>query len=289
MKHVAVIGSATIDHIHHNGCKTIKAGGVVIYSGITYKKFGLRTTIITNISSLHDSLVRIFLRHDLELLRGDTQDTTQFINHVEGENRWQEMPCSASPINAKQVYGALKEIDLIHLGPLHPGDFEENVLEMLMDSTSLVSLDAQGYVRRISNDGRVHFGISKLLYKALAVSSIVKVGRSELEVILKELNMTIHEFVSSHNIDELVVTSGSEGGRVITAEGEDISYQAHMVNHVLDTTGAGDVFFASYLVSRLKMNQSIANSCEHSAKVAAHHVEGMFISPDSLRIHIDDV
>ncbi len=286
MKHVAVIGSATIDHIHSKGCKTIKAGGVVTYSGITYKKFGLRTTIITNISSHHNSLVRIFLRHNLELLRGDTQDTTQFINHIEGENRWQEMPSSASSINAEQVYGALQQTDLIHLGPLHPRDFEENVLEILMDSTSLVSLDAQGYVRRISN-GRVHFGISKLLYKALAVSSIVKVDHSELEVILKELKMTIHEFVSSHNIDELVVTSGSEGGRVITAEGEDISYQAHMVNHVLDTTGAGDVFFASYLVSRLKMNQSIANSCEHSAEVAAHHVEGMFISPDSLRI--DDV
>ena len=45
----------------------------------------------------------------------------------------------------------------------------------------------------------------------------------------------------------------------------------------MDPTGAGDVFFAAYLASRIYARQSIEEACERAASLAALQVEGRYI------------
>ena len=51
-------------------------------------------------------------------------------------------------------------------------------------------------------------------------------------------------------LNEIVETLADAGGRIHTLENT-IAFSAHPKKQIIDTTGAGDVFFAAYLFSRI--------------------------------------
>ena len=83
-------------------------------------------------------------------------------------------------------------------------------------------------------------------------------------------------------IEESVVTLGENGGFVQTQHGEIIEYTADTVNSPIDPTGAGDVFFAAYIVSRFSNQIQIPDACRYAARIAAHQIEGKYITADQL-------
>ena len=283
MNHVLVIGSATIDRVEQPGISAVKMGGVVTYAGITFRKHGLHTTVVSNIATQDVGLFRILRQQDILLFNGVTKTTTMFVNHVDGDGRWQEMPVRATPINAGQLQYAIRGVDHIHLGPLHPLDLERGLLRLAPKKGIWVTLDVQGYVRRVEK-GKVHPGISEDLHEALLACTVINAERTELQVILDAYQMRIDELMNAYKLSEIVVTNGGEGGRVVLMSGEVVSYKAQRVNHVVDTTGAGDVFFAAYLVSRLHQRHSVRVACKHAALVAARQVQGRYIPEDCLRV-----
>ncbi len=65
MRHVLVVGSATIDVIEQSGAAALKMGGVVTYGGITFRKHGLATTALCNIAPQDMVLCEILGRQAL--------------------------------------------------------------------------------------------------------------------------------------------------------------------------------------------------------------------------------
>ena len=283
MNHVLVIGSATIDRVEQHGISAVKMGGVVTYAGITFRKHGLHTVVVSNIATQDAALFRILRQQDIQLFNGVTKTTTMFVNHVDGDERWQEMPVRAAPITAGQLQYAIRGCDHIHLGPLHPLDIERGLLRLAPKKGIWVTLDVQGYVRRIVK-GKVRPGISKDLHEALLACKVIKAERTELQAILDAYQLRIDELMNAYKLNEIVVTAGHEGGRIVLMSGKAVSYKARRVNHVVDTTGAGDVFFAAYLVSRLHQRHSVDVACKHAALIAARQVQGRYIPEDYLRV-----
>ncbi len=283
MSHVLVIGSATVDEVKQTGNDVVKMGGTVTYTGITFQKHGLRTSVVSNIAAEDRGLFRILREQRIQLFNGVTDRTTVFVNYVNGDQRRQEMPVRASPITAEQARHAVESADYIHLGPLHPSDIQADLLTLVAEKKVWVTLDVQGLVRRIDN-GQVHIGVSERLHLALLCSSLIKADRTELEAILDARQMGIEELMKAYELDEVVVTAGREGGRVTAASGEVVGYKAARVSQVVDTTGAGDVFFGAYLCSRLHERRSIRDSCEHAALVAAQQVQGRYITQETLQV-----
>jgi len=283
MNRVLIIGSATIDRVEQHGISAVKMGGVVTYAGITFRKHGLHTTALSNIAAQDVALFRILRQQDIQLFNGVTKTTTRFVNCVDGDGRWQEMPVRAAPINAGQLQYAIRGVDHIHLGPLHPLDVEREILRLAPRKGIWVTLEVQGYVRRVEK-GKVRPGISEDLHEALLACTVFSAERTELQVILDAYQMRVDELMNAYKLSEIVVTNGSEGGCVVLMSGEVVSYKARRVNHVVDTTGAGDVFFAAYLVSRLHQRRSVRIACKHAALVAARHVQGRYIPEDYLRV-----
>ncbi len=285
MRHILVVGSATIDMIEHAGTTTLKMGGVVTYGGITFRKHGLPTTVLCNIAP-HDARLREVLgRHGIVIESGSTSVTTMFVNRVDGDRRWQEMPAQASPLTADQWRRLAPRIDHLHLGPLHPQDIDTAFLTAIAVTPMCVTLDVRGYTRRIAN-GHVTAGACADLPAALSISQVIKADREELEAVTDYLRMTPRELMRVYPLREIVVTAGYRGGSVLLPSGDAIDYAAPRVARVADPTGAGDVFFASYLAWRLHQGQSIEASCRHAALIAARHVEGKYIPQECLRLGV---
>jgi sugar/nucleoside kinase (ribokinase family) len=283
MNRVLVIGSATTDRVEQLGISTVKMGGVVTYAGITFRKHGLHTAAVSNIATQDVALFRILCQQDIQLFNGATKTTTMFVNHVDGDERWQEMPIRATPITASQLQRTIRGVDHIHLGPLHPFDIERGLLRLAPRKGVWVTLDIQGYVRRVEK-GKVRPGISEDLHEALLACTVIKADRTELQAILDAYQMRIDELMNAYKLSEIVVTAGREGGRVVLASGEEVNYKARRANHLVDTTGAGDVFFAAYLVSRLHQRCGVRVACKHAALIAARQVQGRYIPEDCLRV-----
>ena len=74
---------------------------------------------------------------------------------MDGDARRQELLACAAPIAAAQLGPVLAGVEHVYLGPLHPRDLAEDVLAAI---DGVVSLDIQGYVRRIEGT-QVHQGV----------------------------------------------------------------------------------------------------------------------------------
>ncbi len=283
MRHILVVGSATIDVIEHSGATTLKMGGVVTYGGITFRQHGLPTTVLCNIAPQDARLREVLGRHGIMVESGITPVTTRFVNRVDGDRRRQEMPVQANPLMADQWRRLAPRINHLHLGPLHPQDIDTALLTAIAAAPMCVTLDVQGYTRRIAN-GHVTAGACADLPAALSISQVIKADREELEAVTDYLRMTPHELMRVYPLREIVVTAGYQGGSILLPSGDAIDYAAPRVAHVADPTGAGDVFFASYLAWRLHQGQSIDASCRHAALIAAQHVQGQYIPGGSLRL-----
>lgn len=284
---VAVIGSVTIDRIVRGGESFCQIGGVSTYAGITFQRLGIRTFIVSNVADRNGSIFKALREEGIHILRGHSENTTRFINHIDGDDRWQEMPAAADPVTKEQVKRVLIRATHLHVGALHPTDLDPGVLQSIRKADRLlVSLDVQGYVRSVKNN-RVEEQVSENLTDALLCTSIVKADEKELAAILDSFRMTLPELLRAYRIDEIVVTAGPRGGFIRTSTGEEFHYDARPVDsrdHAV--VGAGDVFFAAYLTDRLYEGKTIPVSSRRAANLVARQVEGRFITRRTLRLEI---
>jgi sugar/nucleoside kinase (ribokinase family) len=275
---VAVVGSVTIDRIIEDGKTSERMGGVVTYGGLTFQRLGVETAVVTNIAEAHRGLLDILAAKGLAVHAGTSRLTTHFVNRTQGDWREQLMPGAAAPIRAGQVKPLLSEVRHVHAGPLHPDDIEPQAMTLMAESKKLVSLDVQGYLRRTEND-RIVPAVSAGLEVALRSAHMIKADEEELTLMLDHFRLSLPGFLQRFRIDEAVITRGSRGASVWTRAGEGYHFGAETVRRPVSTVGAGDVFFAAYLVAHVYRRLDVDMAAMFAAGVAAKQVSGKHIAP----------
>jgi sugar/nucleoside kinase (ribokinase family) len=278
---VVVLGSTTIDRIVQADRVSCRVGGVTTYAGLTYRKHGVPTTVVTNVACEDEPILQKLSEEGIIIHRGFTEKTTHFTNVIHGDDRRQEAPFVAAPITCDQIHDILNNAELLHLGPLHPEDIAPEALRWLKASPVFICLDVQGYVREIRNL-KVYPVVSEYLRDALEVATVLKASQPELYLILDDYELTLPDFMESYGVEELLVTRGSQGGFVRMMGGHVTEYAAETIEAPIDAIGAGDVFFATYLVQRFFRGKDPANATCRAALEAARQVEGKYISPGHL-------
>jgi sugar/nucleoside kinase (ribokinase family) len=282
-KGIAVVGSTTIDEIVENGRSICKLGGVTTYAGLTYSRHGIHTLAVSNLAEQDLYLLEKLKSENVAVRRGNSSHTTHFINCIKGDDRSQKMLLRADTIQAAQIHAILDQVDSLHLGPLHPLDIEWEAVDLSNRPESMIVLDIQGLTRKADNQN-ISTSVSDHLQRALNVSHIVKANGPEYHAVLDFYRMDPSELMRRFDLQEIVVTLGAKGGFVQKRDGTAIHYQASEVGSVADPTGAGDVFFAAYLVSRWADGKDIYAACRYAAGIASRQVAGRYIAADTLRL-----
>ena len=57
----------------------------------------------------------------------------------------------------------------------------------------------------------------------------------------------------NNDMDEIVITNGSDGSRIIV-ESDEIKIEAVEVDNIMDATGCGDTYMAAYILKRLLLD-----------------------------------
>ena len=273
-----VVGSVTIDRIIENRKTSERMGGVVTYGGLTFQRLGVETAVVTNIAEAHRGLLDVLAAEGLAVHAGASRLTTHFVNRAQGDLREQLMPEAAAPITAAQVKPLLSEVRHIHAGPLHPDDIEPQAMALMAESKKLVSLDVQGYLRK-AEEGRIAPNLSAGLEGALRTAHIIKADEEELTLMLDHFRLSLPGFLQRFRIAEAVITRGSRGASVWTRAGEGYHFGAETVRRPVSTVGAGDVFFAAYLVAHVYRKLDIDMAAMFAVGIAAKQVSGKHLAP----------
>ena len=282
-KGIAVIGSTTIDkNIYRNGSR-FKIGGVTLYSGATYSRHGVNTIAITNIAARDSRLMERLENQRISVYSGRTTQSTHFINDIRTKNRRQKNPHRAASISRGQIWDHVNDVNVLHLGPLHPDDIDVRAIQSLKDLDLEVILDIQGLVREVRN-GNVYPAASPQLSDALSVSQIVKANKFEYATMLAFFQSDLATLMREFDIREFIVTAGASGGFVQETTTAAIPYDAATIKFEGDPTGAGDIFLAAYVVARLLKQHSIRPACQYAAQLVARQIEENYIKADDLYI-----
>ena len=280
-KGIGVVGSTTIDQIVSEGQSFLKLGGATTYAGLTYGRHGIPTLIVSNLAERDLNILTKLKVEKIEVIGDATDQTTHFVNHIRGNRRYQELLQQAVPIMAEKIQAVIHRVDGLHLGPLHPLDIDPPALSFLRNSNLAIYLDVQGYTRMI-RDRKVYPEVSNHLTEGLKAAQIIKVNGAEYRTILDFYQLDLADLMKKFNIKESVVTLGKNGGFVQTQNGATINYVAEPVKCQVDPTGAGDVFFAAYIVCRFSNKMHITDACRYAARIAALQVEGNYVTINQL-------
>ena len=278
---IAVIGSTTIDEIIDRNRACLKAGGVPLYSGITYSRQGVETVAITNIADDDPQLIQRFQEQNIQAYTGKTPQTTRFTNDIRSDGRRQRNPQRATPISLQQLSDHLDDVDAVHLGPLHPDDIDIQAIRALKALDMEIILDIQGLVRKVKQE-IVFLEASAQLSDALHISHIVKANKREFVAALDYYQTDLVTLMRQFNIREFIVTAGADGGFVQKVDEAPIPYAAPAVRSRGDPTGAGDIFLAGYVVRRLLRQDSISKACQYASSLVIRQIAGNFIKEADL-------
>jgi sugar/nucleoside kinase (ribokinase family) len=247
--------------------ENVMMGGASTYSAILARNFGFSAAIVTSIG---EDFNEWYPFKDIHLACQMGRGTTTFQNIYEGEKRIQYVPRISEEINeeiipkewfnAKIVYACpvLNELD-VHIFRKFEG--------------SMIGVAPQGWMRSInhSEGGKIEKRWWENASEILTTADFVILSEEDV------FEEDVFEYARLSNI--LVLTRGRKGADLYWDRG---SYYKHIdafEREEVDTTGAGDVFGAAFLLRYYEtedvLGSAIFASCAASFVVEKNGIVGI--------------
>ena len=269
---VLVIGAITrdLDAADRDGMG--RPGGVVTYAGRTFAALGARTHAVTRLRAQDvPALAGPLVGHGVHVVALPSTVTTTYANDYGGPHDHHELLLTSDPILGQDVPPAWRDAEVVHLGPLHPVDIDPSVLGAVRGSCAL---DVQGLLRTIGGGpARAPAELEPWLRRR----QVVQVSEGDLEALAG--GRDLEALRADYEIAELLVTRGSHGVDVVTAQGRR-RVRGEPVSGG-DPTGAGDVLLACYLLARA-VGYGSTDAARCACRLAARHIAGASFSPADL-------
>lgn len=250
---VCVIGHVTQDQIIIDGeAPRAQPGGTAHYAGMVLRSLGLDTAVLTKLHPAdRDELLSELTGAGAVTRVLPSPVTTQFVNFYpdpEADTRLQRVLSVASPFRPEDLD---VEACVYLLGPLMKEEIGLDCVRHLSESGSRIGIDIQGLLRELEGDQVVLRPFEDLSAYLMHVDALKASEEEALFVTGEKTAEAAAWALSEAGPREVAVTSGSQGS-IIIATGRLFSIPAYPPDRMVDTTGCGDTYFASYLARRLR-------------------------------------
>lgn len=250
MYDLTCIGHLTHDKIVTPGSTVHMAGGTSFYFSHAVRRLPVKYHLVTALSQQDFSFADELQAAGVDMTVLPSKYTVYFENiyNNNSDDREQRVLHEADPFSQKDLHAIQSKY--FHLGPLLANDIST---ELIIDlaQRSMVSLDVQGYLRKVINKQVVAIDWNDK-QKALPYISILKASETEAQTLTGETNMEVAaKKLFDWGAKEVIITSGSKGSLIY--DGKLLhTIPAYKPTVVKDATGCGDTYMAGYLYQRIK-------------------------------------
>jgi len=252
-----IYAHCAIDTISIGDSKYQRIGGSACYCGHTARKLkfdvGLHTKFGPDFPH-SEYLDDLKIQYDDAL---SDAPTTKFRIDVKGTDRdlFLESKCDPLAYSDSKTDGVL--ISPL-LDEVSPGTFAK-----IKDSSELVFLDPQGFLRRTDSDNRVYLEKTDV---DLSGVSAIKANPEEMEQLVGNSELEGMKMLQKRGADYVLRTNKAD---VSLLDGDRL-YSLKLPNkEVYDTTGVGDIFSATFACTMLREKDSIWALCFAGGSVQA--------------------
>jgi len=258
------------------------AGGTAFYFSYAVCNLDVKYLLMTALADEEMQYVDRLRSKGIEI-KVQSSTHTVFFENIYGDNpdiRTQNVLAKADPFAIEPLQNI--EAQIFHLGPLLADDMSTDLIKAL-SKKGRVSLDAQGYLRKVENQKVLPVDWPEKI-EALQYVDILKADESEMAVLTGHPEVSKGaKLLTDWGVKEVVITNGSMGS-TIYSDGSFYNIPAYRPQVVVDATGCGDTYMGGYLYQRVK-GKDIQESGAFAAAIASLKME----SPGPFRGTEDDV
>ncbi len=270
MYKICCVGHITLDKVVTTRSTLYMAGGTAFYFSSALQNLDAGYLLVTSVGESEMHYVNELRAQHIDVKAYPSAHTVYFENiYAENQDhRTQNVLQQADPFSVEQLNNV--DAEIFHLGPLLAGDISFELVKFLA-SKSKVSMDAQGYLRKVEHH-KVHPVDWPEKQKTLQYVHTLKADEAEMTVLtgFKEVEQGA-KMLANWGVKEVVITNGSMGS-VIYSDGVFYDIPAYLPENVVDATGCGDTYMAGYLYKRSK-GADIQASGQFAAAMASLKME----------------
>jgi sugar/nucleoside kinase (ribokinase family) len=279
MYDICCIGHITSDKVVNTNAVMHMPGGTAYYFSCAVSKLDMNYLLVTALAPAEMHYVSDLRDLGIEIKVQPSAHTVYFENiYTQNQDeRSQNVWAKADPFTMEQLQAV--KARMFHLGPLLADDISTQLIKTLA-AKGRISLDVQGYLRKVENN-KVYPVDWPEKKEALQYVEILKADEAELEALTGEKEVRKGALLAAAwGVNEVVVTNGSKGS-LIYSDGVSYTIPAYRPQTIADATGCGDTYMAGYLYQRIK-GAGIQQSGEFAAAMASLKMEspGPFMGTD---------
>jgi sugar/nucleoside kinase (ribokinase family) len=271
MTDICCVGHITLDKVVTPKSVVHMAGGTSFYFSNAIHNMDVSYILVTALAQQEMHIVRELRAKGIKVKVLPSAHTVYFENIYSGnlDHRRQKVSQKADPFTIEQLLPVHAKV--FHLGPLLADDIPVDLIRTLSER-GRVSLDVQGYLRKVQNQDvcAIDWPAKKDI---LQYVDILKANESEMQVLTgnKNVRKSAH-ILADWGVREVIITLGSKGS-VIFANNNFYNIPAYIPNtSVVDATGCGDTYMAGYLYQRIK-EAGFQEAGEFAAAMASLKIE----------------
>jgi len=255
-------------------------GGPAAYVSMAAAKLGAQVGIVSNVGTDFKTPYRRTLAEcgvDLKGVRVSGERTTTFRNAYDQNDRRTQTILALSPaIMTSDLPSGYMTTKWFHFGPIFR-EIEYNLIRMVHRKGSITSLDPQGYLRRMDEEGHVMSSTWAEVQEVMPFVDVYRSDDNEARLITGESNSIKAAEKISDMGPRIVLITMERKGSILFDEGRVTKIPLILADRFVDSTGAGDAYIAGFAVEYLDTMNAV-RSAIFAACTASFKIEGIGVS-----------
>ena len=244
-----IFSHCTIDTIEFVDSVTEQIGGVACYGGLTARKLKFDVNLHTKFGS-DFPYENYLVKNNLKYQNAESnRPTTRFTIKLSGSDRTLYLENTCDPIEY-----ASTQADGFLVSPVFD-EVSAQTFENLKKDCNFVFLDPQGFLRRVDAAKKIFLEKTEI---NLSKINTIKLSHDEILALADGATVNDMKSIQKRGVEHVLLTNKKE----IFLLAKDRIYSITLPNNeIYDTTGLGDIFFATFCCTLLKENDFLWALC----------------------------